>query len=350
MASARRGGSLGQLEHHDTDTRPRQFRQQPDDLRREPALCGGPVDDDAHAQPPFLPSRMEVMERVRDVAVGSVEPEAGQHRSKQADRQRDQHGNRAAHVAAAAEAEGAEAGRLQAALHNVREAAAREAMQAEGKHLAQLSEATGAARRATGALEELSAEKAAGKRIYPPGRQIFQAFAQTPFDAVKVVLLGQDPYHGSGQAHGLSFSVARGIAPPPSLQNIYKELASDLGIGHPGHGNLEHWARQGVLLLNSCLTVEDRRAGAHQGKGWEPFTDAVIHALNSQHDHLVFILWGRKAQDKGASIDRDRHLIITSAHPSPLSAHNGFFGSRPFSRCNDYLVAQGKPPIDWSLA
>ena len=196
----------------------------------------------------------------------------------------------------------------------------------------------------------LRAEKAAGKRIYPPGGQIFQAFALTPFDAVKVVILGQDPYHGPGQAHGLSFSVARGIAPPPSLQNIYKELASDLGIGHPGHGNLEHWAHQGVLLLNSCLTVEDSRAGAHQGKGWEPFTNAVIHALNSQHDHLVFILWGRKAQDKGASIDRDRHLIITSAHPSPLSAHNGFFGSRPFSRCNDYLVAQGKPPIDWSQA
>ena len=196
----------------------------------------------------------------------------------------------------------------------------------------------------------LRAEKAAGKRIYPPGGQIFRAFDLTPFEQVKVVILGQDPYHGLGQAHGLSFSVGPGVAPPPSLQNIYKELAGDLGIAHPGHGNLESWSRQGVLLLNSCLTVEDGRAGSHQGKGWEQFTDAVIAALNQEHKGLAFILWGRKAQDKGASIDRDRHLVITSVHPSPLSAHNGFFGSRPFSRTNDYLAAQGKSPIDWQPA
>ena len=196
----------------------------------------------------------------------------------------------------------------------------------------------------------LRAEKAAGKRIYPPGGQIFRAFDLMPFEQVKVVILGQDPYHGPGQAHGLSFSVGPGVAPPPSLQNIYKELAGDLGIAHPGHGNLESWARQGVLLLNSCLTVEDGRAGSHQGKGWERFTDAVIAALNQEHKGLAFILWGRKAQDKGASIDRDRHLVITSVHPSPLSAHNGFFGSRPFSRTNDYLAAQGKSPIDWQPA
>ena len=196
----------------------------------------------------------------------------------------------------------------------------------------------------------LRAEKAAGKRIYPLGGQIFRAFDLTPFEQVKVVILGQDPYHGPGQAHGLSFSVGPGVAPPPSLQNIYKELAGDLGIAHPGHGNLESWARQGVLLLNSCLTVEDGRAGSHQGKGWERFTDAVIAALNQEHKGLAFILWGRKAQDKGAGIDRDRHLVITSVHPSPLSAHNGFFGSRPFSRTNDYLAAQGKSPIDWQPA
>lgn len=196
----------------------------------------------------------------------------------------------------------------------------------------------------------LRAEKAAGKRIYPPGGQIFRAFDLTPFEQVKVVILGQDPYHGPAQAHGLSFSVGPGVAPPPSLQNIYKELAGDLGIAHPGHGNLESWARQGVLLLNSCLTVEDGRAGSHQGKGWERFTDAVIAALNQEHEGLAFILWGHKAGDKGASIDRDRHLVITSVHPSPLSAHNGFFGSRPFSRTNDYLAAQGKSPIDWQPA
>ena len=196
----------------------------------------------------------------------------------------------------------------------------------------------------------LRAEKAAGKRIYPPGAQIFRAFELTPFDKVKVVILGQDPYHGAGQAHGLSFSVAHGVMPPPSLQNIYKELHADLGLTHPGHGNLESWARQGVLLLNACLTVEDGRAASHQGKGWEPFTDAVIASLNRERQNLVFILWGRKAQDKGAVIDRERHLVLTSAHPSPLSASNGFFGSRPFSATNAYLQSHGIAPVDWQPA
>ena len=194
----------------------------------------------------------------------------------------------------------------------------------------------------------LRAEKVAGKQIYPPGSQIFHAFELTPFNKVKVVILGQDPYHGPGQAHGLSFSVAHGVAPPPSLQNIYRELANDLGLAHPGHGNLEGWARQGVLLLNSCLTVEAGRAGSHQGKGWEPFTDAVIAALNRERENLVFILWGRKAQDKGAVIDRSRHLVLTSVHPSPLSASNGFFGSRPFSAANAYLESHGMTPVDWT--
>ena len=193
-------------------------------------------------------------------------------------------------------------------------------------------------------------EKAAGKRIYPPGGQIFRAFELTPFDNVKVVILGQDPYHSAGQAHGLSFSVAHGVMPPPSLQNIYKELQADLGLAHPRHGNLESWARQGVLLLNACLTVEDGRAGSHQGKGWEPFTDAVIAALNRERQNLVFILWGRKAQDKGAVIDRERHLVLTSAHPSPLSASSGFFGSRPFSATNSYLELHGIKPVDWQPA
>ena len=158
-------------------------------------------------------------------------------------------------------------------------------------------------------------EKAAGKVIYPPGTEIFSAFTLTPFDKVKVIILGQDPYHGPGQAHGLSFSVRHGVTPPPSLQNIYKELSADLGLPHPGHGNLERWARQGVLLLNASLTVEEGRAGAHAGKGWEPFTDTVIARLNAARDHLVFILWGRKAQKKGAIINRHRHYVIESAHP-----------------------------------
>lgn len=192
-------------------------------------------------------------------------------------------------------------------------------------------------------------EKAAGKRIYPPNSEIFAAFDMTPFAKVKVIILGQDPYHGPGQAHGLSFSVRPDITPPPSLANIYREMASDLGLARPTHGNLEAWARQGVLLLNSSLTVEDGRPGSHSGKGWEGFTDAAIAALNVARDNLVFILWGRKAQQKGARIDRQRHLVIESAHPSPLAAHNGFWNSRPFSRTNDYLCAHAITPIDWTL-
>ena len=192
-------------------------------------------------------------------------------------------------------------------------------------------------------------EKAAGKLIYPAGVDIFSAFNLTPFNTVKVVILGQDPYHGPNQAHGLSFSVRHGIAPPPSLQNIYKEMSSDLGTHPPAHGNLENWAKQGVLMLNSVLTVEHGKAGAHVGKGWERFTDAVINQLNSARNNLVFVLWGRKAQQKGSRVDPHRHKVIMSAHPSPLSAHGGFFGSKPFSRANDYLVNHNISPINWSL-
>ena len=196
----------------------------------------------------------------------------------------------------------------------------------------------------------LRAEKAAGQKIYPPGREIFHAFSLTPFDAVKVVILGQDPYHGPGQAHGLSFSVPPGINKPPSLINIFKELQSDLGIQPPLNGNLENWAKAGVLLLNSCLTVADGQAASHTGKGWERFTDRVIDILNMHKRHLVFMLWGRKAQEKGAKIDRGRHLVLASAHPSPLAAHNGFFGSAPFSKANAYLCQHGITPINWNIA
>ena len=195
----------------------------------------------------------------------------------------------------------------------------------------------------------LRAEKASGKKIYPQGREIFRAFSLTPFDLVKVVILGQDPYHGPGQAHGLSFSVRPGIAKPPSLQNIFQELQSDLGIQPPPHGNLENWAKAGVLLLNSCLTVVDGQAAAHSGKGWERFTDAAIEKLNQHKQHLVFILWGRKAQEKGAKIDQHRHLVLSSAHPSPLAAHNGFFGSAPFSKTNAYLCQHGIAPVNWDV-
>ena len=195
----------------------------------------------------------------------------------------------------------------------------------------------------------LRAEKAAGKKIYPPGSEIFNAFALTHFDRVKVVVLGQDPYHGPGQAHGLSFSVRHGVPKPPSLQNIFKELHADLGIAPPPHGNLEDWAQAGVLLLNSCLTVRDGQAAAHSGKGWEQFSDAVIDQLNQHRQHLVFMLWGRKAQEKGAKIDRQRHLVLASAHPSPLAAHNGFFGSAPFSKANEYLLQHGLAPVDWKI-
>lgn len=187
------------------------------------------------------------------------------------------------------------------------------------------------------------------KTIYPKGSEYFAAFELTPFEKVKVVILGQDPYHGPSQAHGLCFSVRPGVRRPPSLQNIYKELESDLGIKPVQHGYLEHWARQGVLLLNSVLTVEQGRAASHQKKGWENFTDRAIKALNDQREHIAFVLWGAYAQKKGAFIDRTKHLVIESVHPSPLSAHRGFFGSKPFSRINQYLEQTGQEPIDWAL-
>lgn len=191
--------------------------------------------------------------------------------------------------------------------------------------------------------------KQSGSVIYPPGSQIFNALDQTPFDEVKVVILGQDPYHGAGQAHGLCFSVLPGVALPPSLQNIFKEMQSDLGIRQPAHGNLLSWARQGVLLLNSVLTVEAAMAGSHQGKGWEIFTDRIIAELNQRREHLVFLLWGSYAQKKGAMIDRKRHLVLQSPHPSPLSAHRGFFGNRHFSQTSLYLADHGVAPINWQL-
>ena len=195
----------------------------------------------------------------------------------------------------------------------------------------------------------LRQENAAGKKIYPPGGKIFHAFTLTPFDKVKIVILGQDPYHGAGQAHGLSFSVETNVPPPPSLKNIYRELHADLGLPPASHGNLSAWARQGVLLLNSCLTVEEASAGSHQNKGWEPFTNAVMDVLNTERSNIVFILWGRKAMQRGQFIDQEKHLVIASAHPSPLSAHNGFFGSSPFSRANAYLARNHVGPIDWYL-
>ena len=185
------------------------------------------------------------------------------------------------------------------------------------------------------------------KTIYPPAKLIFNAFDQCPFEEVEVVIVGQDPYHEPGQAHGLCFSVNDGIEIPPSLQNIYKEIHDDLGKPIPRSGNLERWARQGVLLLNATLTVQAHRAGSHQGKGWEEFTDAAIRHLANERENLVFILWGAYAQRKGENIDTNRHLVLKSPHPSPLSAHRGFFGNKHFSKANDYLVAHGKKPIDW---
>jgi len=195
----------------------------------------------------------------------------------------------------------------------------------------------------------LKAEKAAGKIIYPRGSLIFNAMNSTPFDQVKVVILGQDPYHGPGQAHGLCFSVPKGVAPPPSLINIFKEIEQDLGIKLPEHGCLQSWAEQGVLLLNSVLTVECHKAASHKGQGWEEFTDTIISALNQQRKNLVFLLWGSYAKQKGKFIDRERHLVLTSPHPSPLSAHRGFFGNRHFSKTNAYLQKNGIEPISWSL-
>lgn len=183
--------------------------------------------------------------------------------------------------------------------------------------------------------------------VYPPPKFIFHAFELCPFDQVKVVMLGQDPYHGKGQAHGLCFSVQEGVAIPPSLQNIYKELRDDLGVPIPRTGSLEHWAKQGVLLLNATLTVEAGKAGSHQGLGWEQFTDAVIKKLSDEKEHLVFMLWGKYAQDKGAHIDTTKHLVLKAAHPSPFSAYNGFFGCKHFSAANKYLVAHNKQAIRW---
>ncbi|MBP1848752.1 uracil-DNA glycosylase [Rhizobium halophytocola] len=195
----------------------------------------------------------------------------------------------------------------------------------------------------------LKDEKAQGKQIFPRGAEYFRALDLTPLDQVKVVILGQDPYHGPGQAHGLCFSVRPGVRVPPSLVNIYKELKSDLNLAPPPHGFLEDWAKQGVLLLNSVLTVEQARAASHQGRGWERFTDAVIRHVNDERPHVVFILWGAYAQKKAAFVDQTKHLVLKSVHPSPLSAHNGFFGSRPFSKANAFLKAHGMAPIDWSL-
>jgi len=191
-------------------------------------------------------------------------------------------------------------------------------------------------------------QKAKGKKVYPPGPLIFNAFNLTPFDKVKVVILGQDPYHGAGQAHGLSFSVPMGIKPPPSLVNIFKELKSDLGIAPPNHGNLEKWAKQGVLLLNASLTVNEGEANSHVQAGWHTFTNAVIKKISDEKTGVVFILWGKFAQDKESLIDTGKHFVIKSAHPSPFSAHM-FLGSKPFSKTNAVLEKEGLKPIDWSL-
>ncbi len=185
--------------------------------------------------------------------------------------------------------------------------------------------------------------------IYPPGKQVFRALDVCDFEDVRVVVLGQDPYHGPGQAHGLCFSVPEGIAVPPSLVNIYKELESDLGCSRPASGNLARWAEQGVLLLNATLTVRAHQAGSHQGKGWEEFTDAVIRILAEEREGIVFMLWGSYAQRKGRMIDRQRHLVLEAPHPSPLSAHRGFLGCRHFSRANTYLMEKGLPPINWCM-
>lgn len=195
----------------------------------------------------------------------------------------------------------------------------------------------------------LKTERLQQKTIYPPGSLIFNAFNTTPFDKVKVVILGQDPYHGPGQAHGLCFSVQAGVPAPPSLVNIFKELHSDIGVRIPGHGNLTHWAEQGVFLLNASLSVRAGEPMSHAKIGWAGFTDAVIRQISARKKHIVFLLWGKFAQDKRVLIDEQRHLILKAAHPSPLSAHAGFFGCRHFSKTNEYLVSQGIEPIDWSL-
>lgn len=198
-------------------------------------------------------------------------------------------------------------------------------------------------------LRKFLAEQVKNKIIYPPTKEFFSAFEYTPIDKVKVVILGQDPYHGPKQAHGLCFSVPYGVDIPPSLKNIYKELSADVGFQSPQHGCLKSWANQGVLLLNATLSVESGRAGSHQKKGWEEFTDNAIHYLNKNKSNLVFLLWGSYAQKKGEFIDRKKHLVLTSVHPSPLSAHRGFFGSKHFSKTNKYLAEHNFDLIDWQL-
>ena len=195
----------------------------------------------------------------------------------------------------------------------------------------------------------LQAEKREGKTIYPASHSIFNAFKATPFNDVKVVILGQDPYHGVGQAHGLSFSVPKGVRTPPSLVNIFKEINRDIGVPLADHGCLQSWAEQGVLLLNATLTVEQANAGSHQGQGWELFTDKVIEVLSDQREHVVFLLWGSYAQKKGRVIDQNKHLVLRSAHPSPLSAYRGFIGNGHFSATNEYLKKHGQSPIDWQV-
>ena len=198
-------------------------------------------------------------------------------------------------------------------------------------------------------LQAFVAQERHHAQVFPPAPEVFAALHLTPHVDTKVLILGQDPYHGPGQAHGLCFSVREGTAKPPSLVNIFKELQSDLGVAPPQHGSLEHWARQGVLLLNAVLTVRAHQAGSHAGKGWETFTDEVIRTVSAKPEPVVFVLWGAYARKKKALIDTRRHHVIESAHPSPLSAHNGFFGSRPFSRANDALVSAGRDPVDWAI-
>ncbi|KEQ28023.1 uracil-DNA glycosylase [Pedobacter antarcticus 4BY] len=196
----------------------------------------------------------------------------------------------------------------------------------------------------------LLSEKESNQQIYPPNSQIFNAFNETPFNKVKVVILGQDPYHGEKQAHGLSFSVNKGIKIPPSLRNIYKELETDIpGFITPDHGDLSHWAAEGVLLLNATLTVRAHQPGSHQGKGWEAFTDQAINKLSKDRDGLVFILWGKYAQQKELLIDSQKHLILKAPHPSPFSSYTGFFGSSPFSKTNAYLISKNKKPVNWQI-
>ena len=198
-------------------------------------------------------------------------------------------------------------------------------------------------------LKEFLVEEKKKFKVYPPGKLIFNAFEHTPFDKIRVVILGQDPYHGPGQAHGLCFSVPGGIAPPPSLVNIFKELKNDLGIEIPSHGNLEKWADQGVLLLNATLTVRANQAGSHQGKGWEKFTDVVIKKISEHKTGIIFLLWGKFAQAKENIIDSRKHYILKAAHPSPLSVYNGFTGCKHFSKTNDILQRHGYEPINWKL-